>query len=75
MALNREIRFGFMAFQKGFITSEQLVKALCIQVEENFSVGKHRRIGQILLEQGIMDRTQIHEVLSDLEEMRQEGAD
>jgi hypothetical protein len=43
MTYNREIRFGLMAVQKGFITSQQVVDALRVQVEENIAVGKHRR--------------------------------
>ncbi len=65
-----EIRFAFMAIQKGFITPQQAIDALCIQVEENFSEGKHRRIGQILLDQGLIDYSQLNEVLLDLEKMR-----
>ncbi len=71
---DREIRFGFMAVQKRFITSQQVVDALRIQVEENIAVGKHRRIGQILLDQGLINRSQLNEVLSGLEKIRQEGS-
>ena len=74
MTYNREIRFGLMAVQKGFITSQQVVDALRVQIEENIAVGKHRRIGEILLGQGLIDRPQIDEILSGLEKIRQEGA-
>jgi hypothetical protein len=74
MTYNREIRFGLMAVQKGFITSQQVVDALRVQVEENIAVGKHRRIGEILVSQGLIDRAQIDEILSGLEKIRQEGA-
>jgi hypothetical protein len=63
-----------MAVQKGFITSQQVVDALRVQVEENIAVGKHRRIGEILVSQGLIDRAQIDEILSGLEKIRQEGA-
>jgi hypothetical protein len=67
-----EIRFAFMAIQKGFITPQQAIDAFGIQVKENFSEGKHRRIGQILLDQGLIDRSQRDEVLLALDKMRKE---
>ena len=62
-----EARFGVTASQKGFVTLEQVVDALGLQAEENFSSGKHRRIGQILLEQQIIEPSQLDEVLQGLE--------
>jgi hypothetical protein len=55
--------------------SQQAVDALCIQAEENFSVGEYRRIGQILLDQGLIDRSQLEEILSELEKIRKERAE
>jgi len=63
-----EARFGVTAIQKGFVTLEQVVDALGAQAEENFSARKHRRIGQILLEQQFIDPSQLDEVLKGLEE-------
>ncbi|MBW1703876.1 MAG: hypothetical protein JRJ86_01765 [Deltaproteobacteria bacterium] len=45
-----EKRFGIAAVEKGFITSDQVVEALTIQVAEDLSIGTHRVIGKILLE-------------------------
>jgi hypothetical protein len=61
-----ETRFGVVAARKGFITLGQVVDAFRIQVEENYHAGKHRHIGQILLEQGLINQSQIGEVLKNL---------
>ncbi len=63
-----EIRFGWVAVQKGFVTPQQVVDALVSQVKENFHTGKHTRIGEIFLRQGLMSRPQIDGVLSTLED-------
>ena len=61
-----ERRFGTIAVEKGFITIEQLVKAMNIQIVENVEKGKHRPLGTILFEQGLITNHQIDEVLSSL---------
>ena len=58
-----EIRFGVVAVKKGFVTPDQIVKALNIQVSENLNSGDHRAIGTILVEQGLMTAPQLEEVL------------
>jgi hypothetical protein len=58
-----EKRFGVVAIEKGFITLEQLVTALRIQVLENVEEGTHRLIGEILFDQGLMSTEQIDQVL------------
>ena len=60
------IRFGILAVQKGFATPENIVTALEVQVRENFSTGRHRLIGEILLEQGYLSEFQIGEILQTL---------
>lgn len=65
---DNEIRFGIAAIDKGFVTTEQVINALGIQVKEDISAGKHRRIGMILIEQGHITLKQIDEVLKELEE-------
>ena len=59
-----ERRFGTIAVEKGFITIEQLVEAMNIQIVENVEKGKHRPLGTILFEQGLITNHQIDEVLS-----------
>lgn len=63
----KEFRFGMVAVKKGYATADQIIKALEIQVREDLSIGKHRRIGVILLEQGIVNISQIDEILQILE--------
>ncbi len=58
-----KIRFGMVAVQKGFVLSDKIIHALGKQVKENISSGKHRRIGEILLEQRLIDRSQFVEIL------------
>ena len=52
--------------EKGFITAEQVINALRIQVMEDIEKGKHRLIGRILLEQGLITLSQINDLLSAL---------
>jgi hypothetical protein len=61
-----ERRFGNIAIEKGFLTSSELIHALEIQVQEELEQGRHRLIGQILLERNIMSLEQIKHVLSEL---------
>ena len=58
-----EKRFGILAVEKGFITAGQVIEALKIQVMEDVEKGKHRLIGLILLEQGLISLSQIEDVL------------
>jgi len=57
-------RFGALAITKGFITSDQLVEAIKIQVLENLKQSQHRLIGEILREQGSLTTDQTAEVLN-----------
>ena len=67
-----EKRFGNIAIEKGFITSDQLVKALNLQVQEEVDNGSRRLIGQILLELNLISAEQIKEILADLFEKENE---
>jgi len=58
-----EKRFGVIAIEKGYVSAEQFVDALKVQVMDDINKGKHRLIGRILLEQGIMNPEQINAVL------------
>lgn len=59
-------RFGTIAVEKGFINTEELMEALSIQANENVEEGKHRLIGQILLDMGLLTESQIDEVVDAL---------
>jgi hypothetical protein len=54
-------RFGTKAVEKGFITVEQLLKAIKTQVLEDLGTHMHRPIGAILFEQGAIND---HEIIS-----------
>ena len=60
----REKRFGTVAVEMGFITAEQVLQAMNIQIKEDIETGGHRLIGTILAEMGAMTRKQVNEVLS-----------
>ena len=61
-----EKRFGTIAVEKGFITLDQLVRAINVQVVNNIEKKEHKLIGTILYEQGLLTNGQIDEVLSAL---------
>ncbi len=58
-----EKRFGIMAVEKGFITAEDLVRGLTVQVNEDLQKIPHRLLGEIFFEKGLMTDKQITEVL------------
>jgi hypothetical protein len=59
----RDKRFGFVAVELGFITTDQLYEALKTQVKEELEGGKRQLIGQILYKKGYITSIQIDEVL------------
>lgn len=59
-------RFGAVAIDKGFITLENLIAAMKIQILENIKGLDHRLIGQILWEEGYIKTEQINEVLESM---------
>jgi hypothetical protein len=59
-----EKRFGVIALEKGFITADDLIKALTVQANENIKKGRHRLIGEILLGMDLMSAKQIEDVVS-----------
>ena len=61
-----EYRFGFIAVRKGFVTSEQVSKVLGVQVEENILTEKHRKTGEIMVDMGFMNTSQVDEVLEQM---------
>ena len=59
-------RFGEIAMAKGFITKEQLADVMTTQVKEEIEKSIHKLIGEILLEEGVMDESQVKEVLESM---------
>jgi hypothetical protein len=56
-------RFGTTAIEKGYISIEQLIEALAIQVKDEVESGSHRLLGSILFEQDIITGDQLQDVI------------
>jgi hypothetical protein len=56
-------RFGAIAIEKGFITKEQFVEGMAMQIEDDIEGTEHRLIGSLLSNMGYMTSQQVHEVL------------
>ena len=61
-----EDRFGTIAVKKGFVTKEQVLEAMKVQMERNLDGLEHRLIGSILYSMGYMTLQQIDEVAEDV---------
>ena len=59
-------RFGLAAVEMGFITVDQLFEAIKIQIQEELERGRHRLIGRILFDMGVIKAPQIDAVLETL---------
>jgi hypothetical protein len=59
---NLERRFGITAVKEGFITADQLIEALSIQIMEDLEESRHRLIGEILFEKQYLTAVQIKKV-------------
>ena len=55
--------FGEVALEKRFVTADQLYEALTIQARDKVDGRQEKLLGQILLELGHIDETQIKQVL------------
>lgn len=58
-----QTRFGQSAVNKGYITTNELLEALHVQVQENLNANNHRFIGEILVQQGKINVDQVNEIL------------
>jgi len=58
-----EKRFGDIAIEKGFISHDELIKALTIQGREEIDSGTYLLIREIFLDQNTMHVNQIEEVV------------
>ena len=59
-------RFGVIAVEKGFITTDQLFDAIKIQLLEEIGNSNHRLIGEILQDKGYLSQLQVKEVLKSI---------
>jgi hypothetical protein len=57
-------RFGQTAVEMGFISDDQLKKALCRQIDDELSGKEHRLLGSILFDNDLMSSEQIEVVLN-----------
>ncbi len=57
-----EDRFGTIAVKRGFVTKEQVLEAMKIQMERDLDGLEHRLIGSILYSMGNITLPQIDEV-------------
>jgi hypothetical protein len=55
--------FGEVAFELGFVTTDQLYRALTVQARAEVEKTTYRSLGQILIDQGAMNEKQVLEVL------------
>ena len=58
--------FGLIAVEKGFITPDELIRALTVQVREDIEHGNHRQLGEIFMDQDTMSPNQIEAVVKDI---------
>jgi hypothetical protein len=61
-----EQRFGDTAVSKGLITLNQLIQAMTIQVRDETEKGKHRLIGEVLVDTDFMTPSQVQRVLDSM---------
>ncbi|MNS52284.1 bacteriophage N4 adsorption protein B [compost metagenome] len=61
----KPLHFGEMAVQLGFMTDQQLQKALEIQTEIAVALDSPKRLGFYLLEAGVVTPTQLRVALAD----------
>jgi len=57
-------RFGQLAVEMGFVTTEQLKQGLAEQVDDNLASRPHRILGSIFFDQGWMTPGQVEAVLN-----------
>jgi Ca2+-binding EF-hand superfamily protein len=62
-----EKRFGLTAVGKGFITLDQLTEAMKIQIKGDTDRAVHIVIGEILMEMGALNASQVMEVLNTMD--------
>jgi len=58
-----ERRFGITAVESGYATVDQILNAIKVQIMEDMEQGRHRIVGEILIDQGVMNPSQINNVL------------
>jgi rubrerythrin len=63
---NARKRFGYFTIKKGFVTEDQLIEAMRIQISSEQKSDESNSIGQIMKEMGFITEEQINEVIKDI---------
>ena len=63
-------RFGTIAVEKGFVTKDQLIEAMNLQIEQEIDGMERRLIGSLLYSLGYITLDQIDEVLEILKNLK-----
>jgi hypothetical protein len=63
--VKKQIRFGIITLEKGFIALRQLGKAASKPLSDDFEKGKHKVIGEILVDMRLMTVSQVEEVFKE----------
>jgi hypothetical protein len=59
-------RFGRIAFNRKYVTLEQVQRALAEQMEDNVTQKPHRLLGDILLENNWITEEQLESILDEM---------
>ncbi len=70
---NENIRFGLLALKKGYVTERQLGMAVSLQMKEDIEQAPHRYLGEIMLDMGLLNNTEIEDLLLSLNNHRTKG--
>ncbi len=65
-----ELRFGTIAVEKRFVTADQIIDVMKLQITEDIEKRKHRLIGKILLDEGLLSLSQVSIVLETLTKVK-----
>jgi predicted RNA-binding Zn-ribbon protein involved in translation (DUF1610 family) len=58
-------RFGYSAIRKGFVTEDQFVEAMRIQISIEQKQGAAPLIGEIMVKQGLISDEQVKDIVRD----------
>ncbi len=61
-------RFGYSAIRKGFITEDQFVEAMGIQISIEQKEGGAPLIGEIMIQKGLMTDEEVQDIIRDAPE-------
>jgi rubrerythrin len=61
-------RFGYSAIKKGFITEDQFVEAMRIQISIEQKDGGPPLIGEIMIQEGLMTNEEMQDIIKDTPE-------